>query len=1045
MGKQKQQVISRFFAPKPKPPSSTTDPPPPSPSPRPTPPTPKISTTVSFSPAKRRLISQLKSSPNKQPRLSVPSPPNPSLHQRFLQKLLEPSPPDPQLPSSSQPVKFTPLEEQVVELKAKHPDVLLMIEVGYKYRFFGQDAETAARVLGIYAHMNHNFLTASIPTVRLHVHVRRLVSAGYKVGVVKQTETASIKAHGLNRGGPFCRGLSALYTKATLEAAQDLGGGEDECGSVSNYLLCVVEKSILGERKSKSGVEGGFDVRIGIVGVEISTGDVVYGEFDDNFLRSELEAVVVSLSPAELLLGDPLSKQTEKLLLAFAGPSSNARVERASRDCLTDGGALAEVMTLYENMCVDSPSDSMQGSELTEHKSQQMEVKEAMNLPDLVVEALALTIRHLKGFGFERILCSGALRPLASNTEMNLSANALLQLEVLQNNSDGSDSGSLLQTMNHTLTIFGSRLLRHWVTHPLCDQTMISARLNAVSEIAESMGTCNGMKNLGCSEEDSEVTIVQPELANILSLVLKALGRAPDIQRGITRIFHCTATPSEFISIIQAILSAGKRLQQLNIGEGDNNNNNNKLYSGLLKKLISTASSANVIGKAAKLLSSLNKDSAYQGDLTNMIVATEGQFPEVFTARKAFQMALEQLNSLIGLYRKRLGMRNLEYMSVSGVTHLIELSSDVKVPSNWVKINSTKKTIRYHPPEVVTALDELSLAKEKLTVACRAAWDSFLRDFGKHYAEFQASVQALAALDCLHSLATLSRNKGYVRPGFVDDDEPVQIQFCSGRHPVLETTLQNDFVPNDTNLHADREYSQIVTGPNMGGKSCYVRQVALITLMAQVGSYVPASSAKLHVLDGIYTRMGASDSIQLGRSTFLEELSETSHILHRCTERSLVILDELGRGSVAAYHMSHMTAHDDSSKNSNDHEDVTYLYKLVHGVSERSFGFKVAHLAQLPPHCVRRGVVMASKLESLVNSRLHGRSGNELLLLEAPVIDQEQEPHDCQSQDFDSAFKEFYSNLKAATLDDDHAKSFQLLENARSIAKTLISRSMQLV
>ena len=201
-----------------------------------------------------------------------------------------------------------------MELKAKYPDVLLMIEVGYKYRFFGQDAETAARVLGIYAHMNHNFLTASIPTIRLHVHVRRLVCAGYKVGVVKQTETASIKAHGVNRAGPFCRGLSALYTKATLEAAQDLGGGEDECGSVSNYLLCVVEKSIFGERKSKCGMEGGFDVRIGIVGVEISTGDVVYGEFNDNFLRSELEAVVVSLSPAELLLGGPLSKQTEKVV-----------------------------------------------------------------------------------------------------------------------------------------------------------------------------------------------------------------------------------------------------------------------------------------------------------------------------------------------------------------------------------------------------------------------------------------------------------------------------------------------------------------------------------------------------------------------------------------------------------------------------------------------------------------------------------------------------------------------------------------------------------
>lgn len=181
-----------------------------------------------------------------------------------------------------------------------------MIEVGYKYRFFGEDAENAARVLGIYAYMDHNFLNASVPTFRLNVHVRRLVSAGYKVGVVKQTETAAIKAHGANKSAPFCRGLSALYTKATLEAAEDLGGGEEGCGSFSNYLFCIVEKPAVV-------VEGGVDVRIGAVAVEISTGDVVYGEFDDNFMRAGLEAMVLSLSPAELLLGRPLTKRTEKV------------------------------------------------------------------------------------------------------------------------------------------------------------------------------------------------------------------------------------------------------------------------------------------------------------------------------------------------------------------------------------------------------------------------------------------------------------------------------------------------------------------------------------------------------------------------------------------------------------------------------------------------------------------------------------------------------------------------------------------------------------
>ncbi|KAJ1408371.1 MutS, connector domain superfamily [Sesbania bispinosa] len=143
----------------------------------------------------------------------------------------------------------------------------------------------------------------------------------YKVGVVKQTETAAIKSHGLNRSGPFCRGLSTLYTKATLEATQDLVGGEEGCGAESNYLLCVVEKSVLGERSNR-GVESGFDMRIGIVAVEISTGDIVYGEFNDNFLRSALEAVVVSLSPAELLLRDPLSYQTKKVVFIFQSVTS---------------------------------------------------------------------------------------------------------------------------------------------------------------------------------------------------------------------------------------------------------------------------------------------------------------------------------------------------------------------------------------------------------------------------------------------------------------------------------------------------------------------------------------------------------------------------------------------------------------------------------------------------------------------------------------------------------------------------------------------------
>nr|XP_016434374.1 PREDICTED: DNA mismatch repair protein MSH3-like [Nicotiana tabacum] len=442
MGKPKQQVISRFFAPKPKnekdPITSTSTSTPPCTLP------PKITTTVTFSPAKRLRTSQLTSPPptkhTKIPKLSPhvhnppPPLPNPTLHQRFLDKLLEPST-DLLEPSKCYDIrnpKYTPLEQQVVELKAKYPDILLMIEVGYKYRFFGQDAENAARVLGIYAHMDHNFLTASVPTFRLNVHVRRLVNAGYKVGVVKQTETAAIKAHGSNKLGPFGRELSALYTKATLESSEDVGGGDEGFGSCNNYLVCVVEKGI---EDFDFGIEGcrGFDVKIGVVGVEVSTGDVVYGEFIDNFMRAGLEAMILNLLPAELLVGRPISKQSEKLLLAYAGPASNVRVEDVSSDQFSDGGALAEVMSLYEGMRENYLLNvqEREEAEVKMHEQNRIAIQGIMVMPGLAIQALALIIRHLKQFGLERVLCLGAsFRPFSGNMEMTLSANALQQLEV---------------------------------------------------------------------------------------------------------------------------------------------------------------------------------------------------------------------------------------------------------------------------------------------------------------------------------------------------------------------------------------------------------------------------------------------------------------------------------------------------------------------------------------------------------------------------------------------------------------------------------------
>ncbi|CAN6487341.1 unnamed protein product [Victoria cruziana] len=778
MGKQCQQVISRFFAPKPKSPvpdsPSSSDPladaqPSASQLACPSPP-PRTATTISWSP-QSKLTTSLRppakrsrtltpTSTRAQP-ISLPSL-KPSLHQRFVnsfidnsQKKSEEETP-PETMGSGQ--RYTPLEQQVTILKAKYPDVLLMVEVGCRYRFFGEDAEVAARILGIIAHRDHNLLTASIPTFRFNVHVRRLVNSGYKVGVVKQMETAAIKAHGDNRMGPFSRELSALYTKATLEAAVDMSRGAevgDDSGT-GNFLMCVVERDDPCSGSS-------LDTTVGVLAVEVSTGEVMFGEFGDGAARTRLEAVLLSISPAELLLGDPLSRQTEKLLLAYAVSASNVRLERTSRACLEVGGAIKEIMGSYENTGHD-------GSHVA-HGEKQGEIISAMeavlSMPELPVQAWTLVIRHLRRFGLQQILCTGAtFQPLFTNIEMQLSSNTLRQLEVLKNNFDGSENGSLLHLVNNTLTAFGARLLKRWVIHPLCDKNLISARLDAVSEIANSLRVCGsspGTSDFG--ETGPSSTSRQTELGDIIASVLRALGRAPDVQRGITRILHRTVSAAE-------------------------------------------------VGKCQTTVASCK----------------------------------HKLEALITQFRKQLGMRNLEFSSVAGSTYLIELPPNVRVPSKWVKVSSTMKLTCYRPPEVRAALDELALAKEELAVACKAAWDNFLAQFRDHYADFYAAVHALATLDCLHSLAVLSRKCGYVRPIFVTDSEPIQLHILSGRHPVLESVLQDCFVPNDTDLHEDREFCQIVTGPNMGGKSCYIRQVALIAIMAQLELSQPVLAQVISML-----------------------------------------------------------------------------------------------------------------------------------------------------------------------------------------------------
>lgn len=349
----------------------------------------------------------------------------------------------------------------------------------------------------------------------------------------------------------------------------------------------------------------------------------------------------------------------------------------------------------------------------------------------------------------------------------------------------------------------------------------------------------------------------------------------------------------------------------------------------------------------------------------------------------------------------------VDYVTVAGIEYLIVVENSSyqqkNVPTSWRKISGTKQVSRYHSPEVVQYMRQRDQHKEALAAACDKAFSAFLVDISAQYQSFRDCIQALATLDCLLCLAAIASQPGYVKPTYTDE---TRIAVENGRHPMVEQLSLGSYVPNDINLDSNETRGLLVTGPNMGGKSSYVRQVALIAIMGQIGSYVPASSATLGMLDAVFTRMGAFDNMLAGESTFMVELSETADILKQATPRSLVILDELGRGTsthdgvaiaqaVLDYivrdvrgltlfitHYQHLSGlargfdqgelknvHMKFTESGPDGKEITFLYEVGEGVAHRSYGLNVARLANVPSSVLDVAYTKSAELEEKIRRR----------------------------------------------------------------------------
>ena len=764
---------------------------------------------------------------------------------------------------------------------------------------------------------------------------------------MRQLETAALKAVGDNRNTPFVRKLTNLYTKGTyiddIEAV-DPAAASNSTASSTGHLLCVAETNAKGWGNDEK-------VQIGIIAVQPTTGDIIYDDFEDGFMRADLETRLLHIAPCEVLIVGELSKATEKLIEHLTGSKSNVfgdrvRLERVDKPKTMAAQAYSHISNFYAGK-VDSSQEGEDKSALLD---------KVHRLSELVTICLSAMITHLTEYGLEHVFdLTKFFQPFSARSHMLLGGNTLTSLEIYQNQTDHTERGSLFWTLDRTQTRFGQRLLRKWVGRPLLDQGKLDERIAAVEELLDSQRI-----------QDAD---------RIRALLRKTKS---DLEKSLIRIYYKRCSRSEVLTVLQTLQRIANEYAHVTSVDRTG------FKSPLLSQAI--ASLPLISEDIVSFLNRINLGGAEKDDKYNFF--REDFETEDIQDHKVGIVSIEyDLNEHKNEIAEKLRKKKVEYVTVAAIEFLIEVDNTQlkNVPASWAKISGTKKNSRFHTPEVIKFIRERDQHKEALANACDAAFNDFLVEIGSKYQSFRDCIQSLATLDCLLSLANVAAQPGYTKPEFTSDDYSISVE--EGRHPMVEQLLLDAYVPNDIHLSSSATRALLITGPNMGGKSSYVRSVALISIMAQIGSYVPATSARLSLLDAVFTRMGAFDNMMKGESTFMVELSETSDILKQATPRSLIILDELGRGTsthdgvaiaqaVLDYIMRESKAltlfithyqtlarmaddwpngelrnvHMQFTEQKDEHgeSEVTFLYQVGEGVAHRSYGLNVARLAGLP-------------------------------------------------------------------------------------------------
>ncbi|HIV87166.1 MAG TPA: DNA mismatch repair protein MutS [Candidatus Pygmaiobacter gallistercoris] len=540
---------------------------------------------------------------------------------------------------------------------------------------------------------------------------------------------------------------------------------------------------------------------------------------------------------------------------------------------------------------------------------------------------------------------------------MQLSPITRANLELVETMRGREKKGTLLWVLDKTETAMGKRLIRSWIEQPLLDKFAINERLDGTEEL---------------------------QRKNVLRTDLREqLSRVFDLERLMTRVIYGSANPRELLSMASTCAQLPELIRLLGDCEST-------ALRGILAGIDPLQDIRELIESAV--------DPEAPASLKDGKVIRKGYNPEVDELREIMSGGKGYLTDLETKLRQETGIPKLKigYNRVFGYYIEVSRSVTTPIPENFVRKQTLANAERYITDELKQLENKILGASERLVVLERELFDGLLGQVAEQLTRVQTTAASLAKLDVLASFAETAVKNGYTRPVVDDGDELI---ITEGRHPVVERMSSGLFVPNDTKLDCDENRMLIITGPNMAGKSTYMRQNALICLMAQIGSFVPAKAAQVGIVDSIFTRVGASDDLAAGKSTFMVEMTEVAEILKNATPKSLVVLDEIGRGtstfdgmSIARAVVEHMASksaglgcktlfathyHEltdlenaiDGVKNYNiavkkRGDEITFLRRILRGPADDSYGIQVAKLAGLPDEVIERAKEVLKVLES---------------------------------------------------------------------------------